>query len=72
LVIAVVSLITDSTNWLLVVVAIVTAAVTPLAAGAAAYFQWVAKGIPEDYAVSAEKAKLRGYIENNPNVDPDF
>lgn len=54
LILSAVALIQDSTNWLAVVVAVVTAIVTPLAAGAAAYWSWLSKGIPGDYVQAAE------------------
>jgi hypothetical protein len=53
LVLSIVSLLTNPGDWLLVVVAVITAVVTPLAAGAAAYWSWIAKGIPDDYAMVA-------------------
>lgn len=56
LVISIVSLITNPGDYLVVVVAVLTAIVTPVAAGAAAYWSWLAKGIPDEYAAAA----LRG------------
>lgn len=53
LVISVVSLIQNPGEWLIVVIAILTALLTPLAAGAAAYWSWLSKGIPDEYAVAA-------------------
>lgn len=56
LVIAVVDLLVTPGNWLVTVVAVLTALVTPLAAGAAAYFSWIHKGlegIPSEYENAA-------------------
>lgn len=50
-----VSLLADYDQWLTVTVAVVLALVSPLLAGLVAYFQWIAKGIPEDYTTAVEQ-----------------
>lgn len=52
LILSIVSLLQNPGDWLIVVVAVLTAVLTPLAAGGAAYWSWIAKGIPEDYAAA--------------------
>jgi hypothetical protein len=53
LIVSAVSLITDPSNLLTVAVAGVTALVTPLAAGAAAYLSFISKGLPGEYVTEA-------------------
>lgn len=65
LIISIVSLITSSEDWLIVLVAVITAIVTPPAAGLAAYFQWLGKGIPEEYVPAAIEKRLE---EGTPGV----
>lgn len=52
---SVVSLLVDYGQWLTVIVAVLLAIVSPLLAGLVAYFQWIAKGIPEDYTTAVEE-----------------
>lgn len=60
LIVSAVSLITNQEDWLMVVVAIITAIVTPPAAGLAAYNQWLAKGIPDEYEEAAIERRFPG------------
>ena len=53
LIVSAVSLITDPSNFLPVVVATVTAVITPPAAGLASYLSFISKGLPEEYVTEA-------------------
>lgn len=70
---AIVALIQNPTGWLLAGITVALAVVSPLAAGAAAYLQWTAKGLPDDYLpaavdqaeVTMSRAEYRAHLKEN-------
>lgn len=66
---SVVSLILNPSEWITVLVAVILAMLAPMLAGLVAYFQWLAKGIPDAYAALAdaeEEAAALALFKPNP------
>ena len=66
LVIAAIGLIRDNSDWLNVVVLVLVALLTPPVAGLAAYFQWLRKGIPDEYEEAAVEQRGGRGLDSDP------
>lgn len=55
---SVISLIVDQSNWVTVIVSVVTAIASPPLAGLASYLNMTSKGIPGDYAEAVYQEDL--------------
>lgn len=51
---SIVMLLIDRDEWLTVLVTVILAVLSPPLAGVVAWFQWLAKGLPEDYEPIAQ------------------